>query len=231
MGSFVGEAKEVLSTELQLPQGYTVQWSGQWENQLRAKKRLEIMMPIVFFIIYLMLYFTTKDFIEAGVVMLSVPFALIGGVYLIYFLGYNFSVAVWIGFIALYGVAVQTGVVMVVYLHEALDKKLHAHAEGKRGPITMKDIYDATVDGAVLRLRPKIMTVSTALIGLIPIMWSTGTGADVMKPIATPMIGGLITSAIHVLVVTPILFTIMKERALKKGKLHMSKMASWMKEK
>ncbi len=230
MGSFVGEAKEVLSKELKLPQGYTVQWSGQWENQIRAKQRLQIMMPIVFFIIYLMLYFTTKDFVEAGVVMLSVPFALIGGVYLIYFLGYNFSVAVWIGFIALYGVAVQTGVVMVVYLHEALDKKLHAHAEGKRGPITMQDIYDATVDGAVLRLRPKIMTVSTALIGLIPIMWSTGTGADVMKPIASPMIGGLITSAIHVLVVTPILFTIMKERALKKGKLHMSKMASWMKE-
>ena len=230
MGSFVGEAKEVLSRELRLPQGYTVQWSGQWENQLRAKKRLEIMMPIVFFIIYLMLYFTTKDFVEAGVVMLSVPFALIGGVYLIYFLGYNFSVAVWIGFIALYGVAVQTGVVMVVYLHEALDRKLHAHAEGKRGPITIQDIHDATVDGAVLRLRPKIMTVSTALIGLIPIMWSTGTGADVMKPIATPMIGGLITSAVHVLVVTPILFAIMKERALKKGRLRMSKMASWMKE-
>lgn len=230
MGSFVGEAKEVLSKELQLPQGYTVEWSGQWENQLRARARLQIMMPIVFFIIYLMLYFTTKDFVEAGVVMLSVPFALIGGVYLLYFLGYNFSVAVWIGFIALYGVAVQTGVVMVVYLHEALDKKLHAHAEGKRGPITMQDIYDATVDGAVLRLRPKVMTVSTALIGLLPLMWSTGVGSDVMRPIAAPMIGGLVTSTIHVLVVTPILFSIMKERALKKGTLKMSKMAGWMKE-
>ncbi|HET6273708.1 MAG TPA: CusA/CzcA family heavy metal efflux RND transporter [Bacteroidota bacterium] len=230
MGSFVGEAKEVLSKELRLPQGYTVQWSGQWENQIRAKQRLQIMMPIVFFIIYLMLYFTTKDFVEAGVVMLSVPFALIGGVYLIYFLGYNFSVAVWIGFIALYGVAVQTGVVMVVYLHEALDKKLHAHAEGKRGPITAQDIYDATVDGAVLRLRPKVMTVSTALIGLLPLMWSTGVGSDVMRPIAAPMIGGLITSTIHVLVVTPILFSLMKQHALKKGTLKMSKMAGWMKE-
>jgi len=230
MGSFVGEAKEVLGKELKLPQGYTVQWSGQWENQLRARARLQIMMPIVFFIIYLMLYFTTKDFVEAGVVMLSVPFALIGGVYLIYFLGYNFSVAVWIGFIALYGVAVQTGVVMVVYLHEALDKKLHAYAEGKRGPITMQDIYDATVDGAVLRLRPKVMTVSTALIGLLPLMWSTGVGSDVMRPIAAPMIGGLITSTIHVLVVTPILFSWMKEHALKKGTLRMSRMASWMKE-
>ena len=229
MGSFVEEAKEILSAELRLPQGYTVQWSGQWENQLRAKARLQFMMPIVFFIIYLMLYFTTKDFVEAGVVMLSVPFALIGGVYLIYFLGYNFSVAVWIGFIALYGVAVQTGVVMVVYLHEALDKKLHAHAEGKRGTITVQDVYEATVEGAVLRLRPKVMTVSTALIGLLPLMWSTGVGSDVMRPIAAPMIGGLITSTIHVLVVTPILFSWMKQRALRKGTLKVSKMANWMK--
>jgi Cu(I)/Ag(I) efflux system membrane protein CusA/SilA len=228
MGSFVGEAKEALSKELTLPQGYSVQWSGQWENQMRAKQRLQIMMPIVFLIIYLMLYFTTRDFLEAGVVMLSVPFALVGGVYLIYLLGYNFSVAVWIGFIALYGVAVQTGVVMVVYLHEALDRRLHAHAEGRRGPITVQDIYDATVDGAVLRLRPKVMTVSTTLIGLLPLMWSTGVGSDVMRPIAAPMIGGLITSTIHVLVVTPILFSFMKEHALKKGTLKMSKMAVWM---
>jgi len=225
MGSFVEEAREVLNRELRLPQGYTLQWSGQWENQLRARARLQIMMPIVFFIIYLMLYFTTKDFVEAGVVMLSVPFALIGGVYLIYFLGYNFSVAVWIGFIALYGVAVQTGVVMVIYLHEALDKKIQAHSEGKRGPITVHDIYDATVEGAVLRLRPKVMTVSTALIGLLPLMWSTGVGSDVMRPIAAPMIGGLVTSSIHVLVVTPILFSWMKQRALRKGTLRLSKMA------
>ena len=230
MGSFVNDAKEVLNNELKLPQGYTLQWSGQWENQLRAKKRLEILMPIVFLIIYVMLYFTTKDFTEALVVMLSVPFALIGGVYFVYILGYNFSVAVWVGFIALYGVAVQTGVVMVVYLHESLDRKLRDHELGKRGPITSRDVYDATVEGAVLRLRPKIMTVSTALIGLVPIMWSTGTGADVMQPIAAPMIGGLITSAIHVLVVTPILFSYMKEHALKKGTLRMSKMANWMKE-
>ncbi|MGH7453493.1 MAG: efflux RND transporter permease subunit [bacterium] len=230
MGSFVEEAKKVLEKELKLPQGYTVQWSGQWENQLRAKKRLEIMMPIVLLIIFVMLYFTTKDFTEAFVVMLSVPFALIGGVYLIYILGYNFSVAVWIGFIALYGVAVQTGVVMVVYLHEALDKRLRAHEQGKRGPIVMEDVTDATIEGSVLRLRPKVMTVSTALIGLLPIMWSTGAGADVMQPIAAPMIGGLITSTLHVLIVTPVLFSYMKEHALKKGTLKVSKMASWMKE-
>ncbi|HLF15215.1 MAG TPA: CusA/CzcA family heavy metal efflux RND transporter [Bacteroidota bacterium] len=230
MGSFVEEAKDVLSAELKLPPGYTVQWSGQWENQIRAKKRIEIMMPVVFLIIFVMLYFTTKDFTEAFVVMLSVPFALIGGVYLTFLLGYNLSVAVWVGFIALYGVAVQTGVVMVVYLHEALDRRIHAHEKGERGPMTVRDIYEATVEGAVLRLRPKVMTVSTAMMGLIPIMWSTGAGADVMKPLASPMIGGLITSTIHVLVVTPILFLYMKERALRKGKLKKSEMAQWMKE-
>jgi Cu(I)/Ag(I) efflux system membrane protein CusA/SilA len=230
MGSFVEEAKEVLEKELKLPAGYTLQWSGQWENQLRAKERLNILMPLVFFIIYIMLYFVTKDYTEAFVVMLSVPFALIGGVYLIYILGYNFSVAVWVGFIALYGLAVETGVVMVIYLHEALDRRLHAHEQGKRGPLTAEDITEATIEGSVLRLRPKVMTVSTSLIALIPIMWSTGVGADVMQPLAAPMIGGLITSAIHVLVVTPVLFHIMKTRAFKKGKLHMSKMARWMKE-
>lgn len=230
MGSFVTEAKEVLENEIALPQGYTLQWSGQWENQLRAKDRLSILMPIVFAIIFVMLYFITKDFKEAFVVMLSVPFALIGGVYLLYILGFNFSVAVWVGFIALYGLAVETGVVMVVYLHEALDSRLRAHQRGERGPITLHDIYEATVEGAVLRLRPKVMTVSTSLIGLLPLMWATGVGADVMKPLATPLIGGLVTSTIHVLVVTPILFYMMKARSLKKGTLELSKMAGWMKE-
>lgn len=230
MGSFVNEAKEVLSRELHLPAGYTVQWSGQWENQIRAKERLTILMPIVFLIIYVMLYFVTKDFLEAFVVMLSVPFALIGGVYLVALLGYNLSVAVWVGFIALYGLAVETGVVMVVYLHEALDRRLRDVELGKRGPLSIQDVTEATTEGAVLRLRPKVMTVTTSLIGLIPIMWSTGVGADVMKPLAAPMIGGLITSAIHVLIVTPVLFSYMKEYALKKGTLKVSKMASWMKE-
>ncbi len=229
MGSFVTEAKEVLTEKMKLPTGYTLQWSGQWENQIRAKERLTIVMPIVFLLIFVMLYFVTKEFTEAFVVMLSVPFALIGGVYLIYILGYNLSVAVWVGFIALYGLAVETGVVMVVYLHEALDKRLHAHEKGDRGPVTLNDVTEATIEGSVLRLRPKIMTVGTSLIGLIPIMWSTGVGADVMKPLAAPMIGGLITSTIHVLIMTPVLFSYMKERALKKGELKKSKMASWMK--
>ncbi|HET7153194.1 MAG TPA: efflux RND transporter permease subunit, partial [Candidatus Kapabacteria bacterium] len=230
MGGFVSDAKQALEKKLTLPPGYSVQWSGQWENEVRAQNRLLLVMPVVFFIIFIMLYFTTKSTVEAGVVMLSVPFALIGGVYLIAILGYNFSVAVWVGFISLYGLAVETGVVMVVYLHEALDRRLRDVQRGKRGPLTRQDVVDATIEGAVMRVRPKVMTVATAAIGLLPIMWSTGTGSDVMKPIAAPMLGGLITSAIHVLVVTPILFSWMKERALKKGTLEISKMAGWMKE-
>ncbi len=229
MGSFVGEARQLLERELVLPAGYTLQWSGQWENQIRAKQRLQILMPVVLVIISLMLYFVTKDLLEALIVMLSVPFALIGGVYLMYILGYNFSVAVWVGFIALYGLAVETGVVMVVYLHEALDSRIRAHALGLRGPLTVADVTAATVEGSVLRLRPKVMTVGTSLIGLVPIMWSTGVGADVMQPLVAPMIGGLVTSTIHVLIVTPVLFSIMKERAIRRGRLEMSKMSTWMK--
>lgn len=229
MGSFVTEAKEVVERELRLPEGYTLLWSGQWENQIRARERLTLLMPVVLLIILVMLYLVTRDFKEAFVVMLSVPFALIGGVYLVAALGYNLSVAVWVGFIALYGLAVETGVVMVVYLHESLDRRLQAHRDGTHGAITVGDIREATIEGSVMRLRPKVMTVMTSMIGLLPIMWSTGVGADVMKPLAAPMIGGLVTSTIHVLIVTPVLFAIMKERALKKGTLEVSKMAGWMK--
>lgn len=230
MGSVMVDAKKVIESGLKLPAGYSYVWSGQYESKVRAQQTIEIIMPVVFLLIFFLLFFTLKNYVEAGVVMLSVPFALIGGMYMIYILGYNFSVAVWVGFIALYGIAVETGVIMVVYLHEALDKKLIAHQKGLRGPITNDDIYEATVEGSVLRLRPKLMTVFTAMVGLIPVMWATGTGADVMKPLTAPMIGGLLTSAIHVLVVTPILFTMMKEHALKKGKLELSKMSDWMKE-
>lgn len=230
MGSAMDDAKVAISEKLKLSPGYTYTWSGQYEHKVRAQKTLMYIMPIVFLIIFLLLYFTFKDSVEAAVVMLSVPFALMGGVYMIYILGYNFSVAVWVGFIALYGIAVETGVVMVVYLHEALDKRIKAHKQGSRGPITVQDIYDATVEGAVLRLRPKIMTVVTSMMGLIPVMWASGTGADVMKPLTAPMIGGLFTSAVHVLVVTPVLFVMMKEYALKKGTLELSKMADFIKE-
>jgi Cu(I)/Ag(I) efflux system membrane protein CusA/SilA len=218
MGGFVTEAKQTLEKGLKLPAGYYVTWSGQWENQIRAKARLQILIPLGMVIIFILLYFTFHSALEASMVMLSVPFALVGGVYLVSALGYNLSVAVWVGFIALYGIAVETGVVMVIYLHEALDKKL------VNGPCTEQDIYDATFEGAVLRLRPKLMTVAVALLGLLPIMWSTGTGADVMKPIAAPMIGGMISSAVHVLIMTPVIFVLMKKRELKKGMLKYSGM-------
>lgn len=216
MGGFVTEAKAILEKKLRLPPGYYLTWSGQWEHQVRAKERLLLLVPIGLVVIFILLYFTFGSMLEALMVMLSVPFALVGGIYLLYALGYHFSVAVWIGFIALYGVAVETGVVMVIYLHEALDKKLAA------GNCTQQDINEAAFEGAVLRLRPKLMTVAVALFGLVPIMWSNGTGADVMKPIAIPMIGGMISSAIHVLIMTPVIFVIMKTRDLKKGRLSRS---------
>lgn len=226
MGGFVNDAKEVLDKELapSLPKGYYYSWSGQWENQERAKKRLQIILPIVFLIIFLMLYFVYKNFLEAGLVMLSVPFALIGGVYYMSILGLNFSVAIWVGFIALYGVAVETGVIMVIYLHEALDKKLIE----RNGILSKQDLIDATEEGAILRLRPKLMTVAVAMIGLIPVMWATGTGSDLAKPLAVPLIGGILTSAIHVLFVTPVIFVMIKEQYRKRGKLKKSEMAQFM---
>ncbi len=228
MGSVVDDAKRVIERELALPAGYSVEWSGQYEHKVRAQRTIALIMPIVFLVIFVLLYFTLKDYKEAAVVMLSVPFALIGGIYTVFALGYNFSVAAWVGFIALYGVATETGVVMVVYLHEALDKRLRAFQRGEREALTKSDIHEAALEGSILRLRPKLMTVLTAMISLVPVMWSDGTGADVMKPLTAPMIGGLLTSAVHVLIITPVLFVIMKERALKRGTLNVSSMAGWM---
>jgi Cu(I)/Ag(I) efflux system membrane protein CusA/SilA len=213
IGGYVEEAKRVIQEKLKLPIGYSLSWSGQYEFQVRAKERLKILMPIVFFVIFILLYMTFRSISESIILMVAVLYAMTGGVILQSLLGYNFSVAVWVGYIALYGIAVETGVVMIIYLHEALNKRL-----GK-GEITKQDIHEATVEGSVLRLRPKLMTVGTTLIGLVPIMWSSGVGADVMKPIAAPIIGGLLTSTIHVLIITPVIFAIVKERALKKGKL------------
>jgi Cu(I)/Ag(I) efflux system membrane protein CusA/SilA len=213
IGGYVDEAKQVIKEKLKIPSGYSLSWSGQYEFQVRAMERLKILLPIVFFVIFLLLYMTFHSVSESLILMVAVLYAMTGGVILQFLLGYNFSVAVMIGYIALYGLAVETGVVMIIYLHEALDKRL-----GK-GEVSPQDIYEATVEGSVLRLRPKLMTVGTTLIGLVPIMWSAGVGADVMKPIAAPIIGGLITSTIHVLIITPIIFAMVKERALKKGKL------------
>jgi Cu(I)/Ag(I) efflux system membrane protein CusA/SilA len=213
MGSFIAQAQELLKRDVRLPPGYSIAWAGQWENEVRAKERLKLMVPLGLAIIFVLLYFTFHSVLEAAMVMLSVPFALVGGVFFVFAFGYHLSVAIWVGFIALYGIAVETGVVMVLYLHEALDRRL------ARGPVTEQDLFEAVHEGAVLRLRPKLMTVGVALLGLAPLMWSQGTGADVMRPIAAPMMGGMITSAVHVLVMTPVIFALMKKRELRRGGL------------
>ena len=220
IGGYVARAQEAVARQVPLPSGYTLEWTGQYEFQVRAGERLRILIPIVLFIIFMLLYMTFHSAAEATIVMLSVVYAMTGGVILQWLLGYNFSVAVWVGYIALYGVAVQTGVVMVVYLHEALDRKLRGGV-----PLTEKDLFDATVEGSVLRLRPKLMTVTVVMASLVPIMWSTGVGSDVMKPIAAPIIGGMVTSTIHVLIITPVIFYIMKLRALRRGTLRQSTLA------
>jgi Cu(I)/Ag(I) efflux system membrane protein CusA/SilA len=184
---------------------------------LRAKERLKLILPIVFFVIFLLLYMVFHSVTEAGVLIFPTLYAMTGGLILQWMLGYNFSVAVWVGYIALFGIAVETGVVMVVYLHEALDRKLAAGT-----PLRHEDIEAAAIEGAVQRLRPKLMTVCAVLASLIPILWETGIGSDVMKPIAAPIVGGMITSTIHVLILVPVFFALMKERALKRGLLRPS---------
>jgi copper/silver efflux system protein len=219
IGGYVARARRAIADHVRLPSGYTLLWTGQYEFQVRARERFKVLIPLVFFIIFLLLHLTFHSASEATIVMLSVVYAMTGGVILQWLLGYNFSVAVWVGYIALYGVAVQTGVVMVLYLHEALDKRLR---EG--GTITEHDIREATIAGSVLRLRPKLMTVSVVMAGLVPILWSTGVGSDIMKPIAAPIVGGMVTSTIHVLIITPVIFYLMKSRALRRGTLRPSGM-------
>jgi copper/silver efflux system protein len=216
-GSLVERADHLLRQKLTLTPGYTYKWSGQYEFALRARQRLQIILPIVFFVIFLLLYMVFDSVAEAAVLIFPAFYALTGGLILQWWLGYNFSVAVWVGYIALFGIAVETGVVMVVYLHEALDKRLSSGA-----PVEHQDIESAVIEGAVQRLRPKMMTVFAVLASLIPILWSTGIGSDVMKPIAAPMVGGMITSTVHVLILVPVFFALMKERALRRGSLRSS---------
>jgi Cu(I)/Ag(I) efflux system membrane protein CusA/SilA len=213
-GGFVNRASDLLRQKLQLPSGYTYQWSGEYEFQLRAKERLKIILPVVFFVIFMLLFMVFHSVTEAMVLIFPTFYAMTGGLILQWLLGYNFSVAVWVGYIALFGIAVETGVVMVVYLHESLDKRISLGRE-----LTEADIHEAAIEGAVQRLRPKLMTVFAVLASLIPILWASGIGADVMKPIAAPMVGGMITSTIHVLILVPVFFVLMKERALRRGVL------------
>jgi copper/silver efflux system protein len=210
VGGFVDEAKEAIARQVQLPTGYYVAWSGQYENQQRARQTLMIVIPIVLVVIFGLLYITYHSLLEAAHVLMAVPFALTGGVYLLWLLGYNFSVAVWVGFIALFGTAVQTGVVMVIYLNEAVERK-----KLEVGTLTRETLKEAVTEGALLRLRPKVMTVSTVVAGLLPIMWSTSAGSEVMKPLATPVLGGMVSSLLHVLIVTPAIFYSLHARRLK----------------
>jgi copper/silver efflux system protein len=212
VGSFVEEARRVVAETVKLPPGSYIEWSGQYENQIRAQQRLQIVIPVVLLVIYLVLYVTYRSLLEAAHVLLAVPFALSGGIVLLYVLGYNISVAVWVGFIALFGTAVQTAVVMVTYLEEAVERK-RAECEGG---LTRAGLLEAVTEGALLRLRPKVMTVSTTVASLLPIMWSTSTGAEVMQPLAAPVLGGMISSLAHVLLVTPVIFYWLRERELRR---------------
>ncbi len=216
-GGFVQSADRLLKAKLMLPAGYTYTWSGEYEFELRAKKRLELILPVVFSTIFLLLYMVFDSAAEAAILFFPVFFALTGGLILQRLLGYEFSVAVAVGYIALFGIAVETAVVMVVYLHEALDNRL---ALGL--PLAHEDIEEATIEGAVRRLRPKLMTVFAVIASLGPILWETGVGSDVMKPIAAPIVGGMVSSTIAVMILVPILFAMLKERALRRGTLQSS---------
>jgi Cu(I)/Ag(I) efflux system membrane protein CusA/SilA len=208
-GGFVAQASKLLKDNLALPSGYTYRWAGEYEFELRAKERLKIILPVVFFVIFVLLYMVFKSTTEAAVLIFPTFYAMSGGLLLQWLMGFNFSVAVWVGYIALFGIAVETGVVMVVYLHEALQHRL-----AKGTVLTDADVEQATIEGAVQRLRPKLMTVTAVILSLAPILWESGIGSDVMKPIAAPIVGGMITSTIHVLILVPVFFSLMKQRAL-----------------
>lgn len=216
LGSTVQECKQRLEEVIKtMPKGYYLEWSGQYENQLRATQKLMIILPIVVLIILLVVYFTYRSFKEALLTLITVPFALIGGVYLVYFYGINLSVAVAVGFIALFGMAIETAMLMTIYLNEAMQELVTKRGNSSQ-TISFADVREHVIKGAVKRLRPKIMTVSVSLFGLFPVLWASGAGSDVMLPITLPLIGGLITSTIYVLLVTPVIFEISKERELLK---------------
>lgn len=220
LGSTVQEAQQKLNQMItKLPKGYFLEWSGQWENQIRANRTLKMILPIVVIIIFLVLYFTYHSFKEALITMITVPFALIGGIFMVYFYGINLSVAVAVGFIALFGMAIETAMLMTIYLNEAMQNMVAKHGNNKT-TLTPAIIRDYVIEGSAKRLRPKLMTVSVGLFGLIPILWATGVGSDIMRPITIPLIGGTISSTIYVLLITPVIFEMLKERELKRrGKI------------
>jgi Cu(I)/Ag(I) efflux system membrane protein CusA/SilA len=209
LGGYVTEAKELLRRDLTLPTGYTLVWSGQYENMARVRERLLVVVPLTIALIALLLYLNTRAGVKTAIVLTAVPFSLIGAVWLLWALGCNLSIAVWVGMIALMGLDAETGVFMLLYLDLAYDERVRAGTMR-----TTHDLEDAVVHGAVKRVRPELMTVVAAFMGLLPIMWSTGAGADVMKRIAAPMVGGLATSFALELLVYPVLYAIWRSRAL-----------------
>lgn len=220
LGSTVQEAiKKMNQQRGLLPPGYFIEWSGQYENLIRGQQTLKWIAPIVLLIIFFSLYLAFHSIREAFLSLVTIPFALIGGAYIIYFWGVNLSVAVAVGFIALFGIAVETGIVMVIYLNDAMHQLIQKKGNSSE-TITKEDLKEYVIHGAAKRLRPKIMTVSVSLFGLVPVLWSNGVGMDVMKPIVLPMIGGVLTSSTHILLVTPLIFLMAKEYELRKhGKL------------
>jgi Cu(I)/Ag(I) efflux system membrane protein CusA/SilA len=214
IGSYVAEAQKMVERMVKLPPGYSIVWSGQYEYMQRAKETMKLVVPATLAIIFLLLYFTFNSVGETILVMLSLPFALVGGIWFLWALHYDWSVAVAIGFIALAGVAAETGVVMLIYLD-------HAWASRQRGTErpTVKDLYDSVIEGAVERVRPKLMTITAIIAGLVPILWGSGTGASVMKRIAAPMVGGMISSSILTLVVIPAVYSLWKEYELTHARL------------
>jgi Cu(I)/Ag(I) efflux system membrane protein CusA/SilA len=212
VGTYVKNAKQIVDEQFSLPNGYSMVWSGQYEYMERAQQRLQIVIPGTLAIIFLLLYLNFGNIKESLIVMLSLPFALVGGIWLMYLLDYNFSVAVGVGFIALAGVASETGVIMLIYLDQAYDRRWK---EGKMN--SLHDLYDAIIEGAVERVRPKMMTVTAIMAGLLPIMWGTGTGSEVMQRIAAPMVGGMVTSTVLTLLVIPIIYFMAKSGEIKRG--------------
>lgn len=223
MGSTVEEAIQTINEEMTgMPEGYYVEWSGQYENLIRGKKTLLLIAPVVLLIIFTALYLAFKSIREAILSLITLPFALMGGAYMVYLWGVNLSIGVAVGFIALFGIAVMTGIVMVIYLNDAMRQLVEKKGNSAKA-ISRGDLQEYVVLGAAKRLRPKLMTVSVILFGLVPVLWSSGVGTDVMQPIVLPMIGGVFTSAIHILLVTPLIFLMTKEYELKKfGKLELS---------
>jgi Cu(I)/Ag(I) efflux system membrane protein CusA/SilA len=215
IGSYVADARKAVAEQVKFPPGYYATWSGQFEYMERAIERMKIVIPVTLLTIFLLLYLNFRRLTETLIVMLSVPFALVGGVWLMWILGYNLSVAVAVGFIALAGVAAETGVVMLIYLDHAWSEVKQRCALEGRDP-GAADLYHAIMEGAVERVRPKMMTVVAIMAGLLPIMWGTGTGSEVMSRIAAPMVGGMISSTVLTLAVIPAIYALVKEWELRR---------------